>query len=72
MVRSIMYLTKKIPKVGLISKFMETPKEAHLESRKRIFSYVNGTKSHGIFYIAVDNFELVWYSDNDWGKNIDD
>ena len=33
---------------------------------------MNGTKNHGILYIATDNFELVGYTDSDWGGNIDD
>jgi hypothetical protein len=58
--------------LSLISKFMENPKETHLQAWKRILRYVNGTKSHGILYIETNNFELVGYIDNDWRGNIDD
>ena len=45
MVGSLMYLTATrldiVYAVGLVSRFMETPKETHCQAAKRILKYVN-------------------------------
>eukprot|EP01018_Ginkgo_biloba_P023529 Gb_26259 [translate_table: standard] len=71
-----MYITATRPDImyatSLISRFMETPMEAHWQAGKRILRYVNGTKHHGILYTMSDEFKLVGYMDSDWAGNIDD
>ena len=63
MVGSLMYLTATRPNimyvVGLISKFMETPKETHWQAAKRILRYVNGTKENGVVYSKTYDFKLI-------------
>ena len=76
MVGSLMYLTTTRPyimhAVSLIFRFMETPKDSHWQAGKRILRYVKGTKGFGILYTAVNDFNLVGYTDSDWAGSIDD
>ena len=46
---------------------MEKPYQSHLQATKRILRYVSGTRDHQILYSYIDNFNLVGYTDNDWG-----
>jgi hypothetical protein len=63
LVGSLMYLTMTrhdiMYGVSLISRFMETPKESHWKSGKRIMIYVNGTKYFGIKYSTSEDFKLI-------------
>ena len=39
---------------------------------KRILNFVQGTRSHGIHYVAKYDLELVGFTDSDWeGDNTD-
>jgi len=58
--------------VGLISRYMETPDQSHLNTAKRILRYIKGTINEGMFYTSSNTFSLVGYSDNDWGKDLDE
>ncbi|GKV17840.1 hypothetical protein SLEP1_g28296 [Rubroshorea leprosula] len=58
--------------VGLISKFMESPRQSHLQVSKRIMRYLKGTFDHVLFYSSSSNCALVGYSDSDWGGDLDD
>ena len=58
--------------VGLISRYMEAPTCLHMKAAKRILRYVKGTLDYGLFYSSSKNFNLVGYSDSDWGGDIDD
>ena len=55
--------------VCLCARFQANPKESHLNSIKRIFRYLKGTKDLGLWYPKSDNFELICYSDVDFGGN---
>ncbi|GKV07267.1 hypothetical protein SLEP1_g19063 [Rubroshorea leprosula] len=76
LVGSLRYLTCTRPDisygVGLISKFMEFPRQSHLQVAKRIMRYLKGTFDHGLFYSSSSNCALVGYSDSDWGGDLDD
>ncbi|GKV14655.1 hypothetical protein SLEP1_g25495 [Rubroshorea leprosula] len=76
LVGSLRYLTCTRPDisygVGLISKFMESPRQSHLQVAKRIMRYLKGTFDHGLFYSSSSNCALVGYSDSDWGGDLDD
>ncbi|KAG6478457.1 hypothetical protein ZIOFF_061900 [Zingiber officinale] len=76
LVGSLRYLTCTRPdilyEVGLVSRFMEEPKETHWKAAKRILRYVRGTMNHGLFYSHSNNSQLVGYSDIDWGGDCDD
>ena len=51
---------------------MDQPHEIHWRAAKRILNFVKGTRTHGIFYKAKSDLELVGFTDNDWaGDNTD-
>ena len=52
--------------VGYVSRFMENPQQEHWIAVKRIFRYLQGTKSHGICYQPNDKIDFRGYSDADW------
>jgi hypothetical protein len=76
LVGSLRYLTCTRPDilygVGLISRYMETPDQSHLNAAKRILRYIKGTINEGMFYTSSTNFNLVGYSDSDWGRDLDE
>ena len=54
LVESLIYLTitqrdLSYP-VGLLSQFMQTPRDIHLDCAKRVLRYVSGTMAFGILY----------------------
>ena len=53
--------------VCLCARFQAYPKESHLNTVKRIFRYLKGTIDIGLWYPKSDNFELICYSDTDFG-----
>ena len=52
--------------VGYVSRFMENPQQEHWTAGKRIFCYLQGTKTHGICYQPSDEIDCRGYSDADW------
>ena len=58
--------------VSVASRYMDQPHEIHLRVAKRILNFVQGTRTHGIFYKAKYDLELVGFTDSDWaGDNTD-
>ena len=46
--------------------------EIHWRATKRILNFVQGTRTHGIFYKEKSDLELVGFIDSDWeSENID-
>ncbi|MBE2321243.1 Ty1/Copia family ribonuclease HI, partial [Solirubrobacter sp. CPCC 204708] len=76
LVGSLRYLTCTRPDilygVELISRYMETPDQSHLNAAKRILRYIKGTVNEGLFYTTTENFSLIGYSDSDWGRDLDE
>lgn len=72
-VGSLRYLTCTRPNisygVGLISRFMESPHQSHLQGAKRILRYLKGTYDFGLLYSSTNN-SLVGYSDSDWARDV--
>ena len=72
-VGSLRYLTCTRPDisyaVGLISRFMESPNQYHMQVAKRIMRCLKGTQNYGLFYSSTDNCAL---SDSDWAGDLDD
>ena len=58
--------------VGYVSRFMETPQVEHWIAVKRIFRYLQGTKSHGICFKPGDEVDFRGYSDADWAGDHSD
>ncbi|KAK0589362.1 hypothetical protein LWI29_013222 [Acer saccharum] len=58
--------------VGLVSRYMETPDQSHLNAAKRILRYIKGTINDGILYTKCEDCRLIGYSDSDWGRDLDE
>ena len=73
---SIMYLTATRPDIAFaasyISRFMESPKDYHWKSGKRVLRYLAGTSTYGLSYAASVDSKLVGYTDSDYAGCIDD
>ena len=51
---------------------MDQPHEIHWRAAKRILNFVQGTRTHGIFYKAKSDLDLIGFTDSDWaGDNTD-
>uniref|UniRef100_A0A2N9FY74 Integrase catalytic domain-containing protein n=1 Tax=Fagus sylvatica TaxID=28930 RepID=A0A2N9FY74_FAGSY len=76
LVGSLMYLTATRPDlmyvVSLISRFMASPTELHLQAAKRVLRYLKGTVDLGVFYRKKGNGELMAYTDSDYAGDVDD
>ncbi|GKC70218.1 hypothetical protein Tco_1116101 [Tanacetum coccineum] len=70
MIRSLMYLTTSRPDIMFVvcacAKFQVTPKTSHLLAIKRIFRYLKGKPTFGLWYSRDSPFELVAYTDSDY------
>ncbi|XP_068498147.1 uncharacterized mitochondrial protein AtMg00810-like [Phaseolus vulgaris] len=53
-------------------RYMESPRQVHLQAVKRILRYIKGTTTFGLFYSSFKKIEIVGYSDNDWGGDSDE
>ena len=52
--------------VGLLSQFMQKPRDIHLDCAKRVLRYVSGTMDCGILYKTAMLIRLEGYTDADW------
>ncbi|KAD4584712.1 hypothetical protein E3N88_22313 [Mikania micrantha] len=70
MIGSLMYLTASRPDIMfatcVCARFQAAPKESHLIAVKRIFRYLQGTQSLGIWYSTGHSCKLVAFSDSDY------
>nr|GEV83798.1 uncharacterized mitochondrial protein AtMg00810-like [Tanacetum cinerariifolium] len=71
MIGSLMYLTASRPDIMFAicacARNQVTPKECHLHVVKRIFRYLKGHPKLGLLYPKESPFDLVAYSDGDYG-----
>ena len=71
MISSLLYLTTSrldiMYSVCLCARFQACLKYSHLNVVKRIFRYWKDTIDIGLWYPKCDNFELICYSDADFG-----
>nr|GEZ29816.1 putative ribonuclease H-like domain-containing protein [Tanacetum cinerariifolium] len=76
MIRSLMYLTVSRPDIMFAvcacARHQVTPKECHLYAVKRIFRYLKGHPKLGLWYPKESPFDLVAYSDSDYGGTTQD
>ena len=76
LVGSLMYMTATRPDlmyvVCLLSRFMSTPTELHLQAAKRVLRYLKGTINLGVFYRKKGDGELKTYTDSDYAGDLDD
>ncbi|GKB56113.1 putative ribonuclease H-like domain-containing protein [Tanacetum coccineum] len=75
-IRSLMYLTASRPDimfaVCVCARFQVTPKTSHLLAVKRIFKYLKGKPTLGLWYSRDSPFELVAYTDYDYARATQD
>nr|GEY61875.1 hypothetical protein [Tanacetum cinerariifolium] len=71
MIGSLMYLTASRPDIMFAvcacARHQVTPKECHLHAVNRIFRYLKGHPKLGLWYPKESFFDLVAYSDSDYG-----
>nr|GEZ43094.1 hypothetical protein [Tanacetum cinerariifolium] len=71
MIGSLMCLTASKPDIMFVvcacARHQVTPNECHLHAVKRIFRYLKGHHKLGIWYLKESLFDLVAYSDSDYG-----
>ncbi|GJR27836.1 putative ribonuclease H-like domain-containing protein [Tanacetum coccineum] len=70
MIGSLMYLTASRPDIMFAvcacARFQVTPKTSHLLAVKRIFRYLKGKPTLGLWYSKDSPFDLVTYTDSDY------
>ncbi|GJV64257.1 putative ribonuclease H-like domain-containing protein [Tanacetum coccineum] len=70
MIGSLMYLIASMPdimfSVCVCARYQVTPKTSHLLAVKRIFRYLKGKPTLGLWYSRDSPFELVAYTDSDY------
>jgi hypothetical protein len=71
MIGSLLYVTASRPdvmfSVCMCARYQASPRESHLKACKRILRYLKGTKDVGLWYPKGSKFELIGYSDSDYG-----
>ncbi|KAF7841954.1 Retrovirus-related Pol polyprotein from transposon RE1 [Senna tora] len=75
LVVSLIYLTQTRPDlsfaVGLMSRYMQSPKKHHLEAVRRILRYVKSTIDYVLLYKKGGDCKLVGYCDADYAGDHD-
>ncbi|KAL7195843.1 hypothetical protein ACSBR1_035972 [Camellia fascicularis] len=68
LIGSLRYLTCTRPyilyRVRLVSRYMETTDQSHLNAAKRILRHIKGTIDAKLFYTRSQEFRLIGYSDS--------
>ncbi|GJZ39910.1 putative ribonuclease H-like domain-containing protein [Tanacetum coccineum] len=76
MIGSLMYLTTSRPDIMFVvcacARFQVTPKTSHLTAVKRIFRYLKGKPTLGLWYSSDSLFELVAYTHSDYARTTQD
>jgi hypothetical protein len=72
MIGSLLYLCASRPDIMLFvcmcARFPANPKEVHLRAVKRIMRYLVYTPKFGLWYPKGSTFDLIGYSDADYGR----
>ncbi|GKB80073.1 ribonuclease H-like domain, reverse transcriptase, RNA-dependent DNA polymerase [Tanacetum coccineum] len=55
--------------IGLLSRFMQEPREQHMKAIRQVLRYVKGTKDYGITYTHNEDNKIHGYSDSSYGVN---
>jgi hypothetical protein len=71
MIGSLLYVTTSRPDVMFsvckCVRYQASPRESHLKATKRILRYLKGTHDIGLWFPKGSNFELIRFSDSDYG-----
>ena len=57
--------------VGALSQFAADPCPTHWQALKRVFRYIQDSKTHGIKFQATNEEGLQEYSDADWAGDVE-
>ena len=58
--------------VGILSRYMQEPKESHGAALKQVLRYLQGTTSLGLLYSRSSKREITGYSDSSHNADKDD
>ncbi|KAM0008921.1 putative RNA-directed DNA polymerase [Helianthus debilis subsp. tardiflorus] len=76
LIGSLRYLIHTRPDLGystgVLSRFMERPKQSHFSALKQVLRYVKGSVDYGLQYRKGGKGELLGYSDSSQGLNVED
>ena len=65
----LLYLTHTRPDISyalsVASRYMDQPHEIHWREAKGTLNVVQGTRTHGIFYKAKSDLDLIGFTDSD-------
>ncbi|KAJ9544079.1 hypothetical protein OSB04_023786 [Centaurea solstitialis] len=71
MIGSLMYLTTSRPNIMfstcICARYQSDPKESHMHAVKRILRYLKKTPSLGLWYPLHSGFDLLAYTDSNYG-----
>jgi hypothetical protein len=76
MIGSLLYIIASRPDimqvVGMVGCYQLAPKQSHFIAVTRIFKYLKGTMTCGLWYPKNHNFQLTAYSYADWANCVDE
>ncbi|GJW76447.1 ribonuclease H-like domain, reverse transcriptase, RNA-dependent DNA polymerase [Tanacetum coccineum] len=76
LIRCLRYLLHTRPdlsySVGLLSRFMQEPREQHMKAIRKVLHYVKGTKDYGITYKHNGGDKIHGFNDSSYGVNTQD
>nr|GFA48364.1 zinc finger, CCHC-type [Tanacetum cinerariifolium] len=55
--------------VGLLSRFMQEPREQHMKAIRQVLRYIKGTKDYGITYMHNEGNKIHGFNDSSYGVN---
>ena len=58
--------------VGVLSRYMQSPRESHGEAVKHLLRYIKGTTEYGLFFKQDGTTEITGYSDSSHNIDVDD
>jgi hypothetical protein len=56
----------------MVGRYQLAPKQSHLVAVTRIFKYLKGTMTYGLWYSINHKFQLTTYSDVDCANCVDE
>jgi hypothetical protein len=76
LVGKLIYLSHTRPDiayaVSVVSQFMHSPSEEHMEAVMRILRYLKGAPGRGIMFKKYGHSEIAGYTDADWAGSVSD
>ena len=76
MIGILLYIIEYCPDimqaVGMVGIFQPNPKKINLVDVKRIFKYLKGIMTYGLWYPRNQNIQLTSYSDVEWVNFLDE